>query len=255
MRLTKRNLCNFICCLSWQALSSYADACTGHVHSETIPKHALSTTAPLRPLGSGKSKGRHMRGALREQNLEDALPKPCFTPAAVMVHDSLPRPLVCGQLPPGRGRPSHPEHGLHASAPLLCLATSLGLCELEQRAQLVPEGIGEQRKHRQGDGRRQRVRQGDGRSLTGPALGVRPLRAGLMCAAETRPPHEVRALLLCRLDPAQESAHFCQAQVEPGGRTRAFFSRAWWRTTQSTACAKRANVMNRYQARYVRTSY
>jgi hypothetical protein len=92
------------------------------------------------------------------------------------------------------------------------------------------------------------VRQGDGRSLAGAALGVRPFRTGLMRAAETRPPHEVRALLLCRVDPAQESAHFCQAQVEPR-LTCAFFSRVRWRSTESTACAKSAKVMNRYQAR------
>jgi hypothetical protein len=88
-----------------------------------------------------------MRGAVREQNLEDALPKPIFAPATVMVHDGLPRPEVLGQLPPGRGRPSHPENGLHASAPLLGSATSLGLRGLNQRAQLVPERIGEQRKN------------------------------------------------------------------------------------------------------------
>lgn len=176
-----------------------------------------------------------MRVALREQNLEDALPQPCFAPATVMVRDGLPRPEVLGQLPPGRGRPGHPEDGLHASAPLLCLATSPGLRGLEQWSQLVPEGIGEQRKNRQWDGKRQRVGQCDGRSLANVALGVRPLRAGLMRAAETRPPHEVPALLLCRIDPAQESAHFCQAQVETGGLTIAFFSRARWRTTASTA--------------------
>jgi hypothetical protein len=190
-----------------------------------------------------------MRGAVREQNLEDALPKPSFAPATVMVHDGLPRPEVLGQLPPGRGRPGYPEHCLQAPAPLLCLATSLGLRGLEQRAQLVPEGIGERRQERQRDGKRQRVRLCDGRSLTGAALDVRSLRAGLMRAAKTRPPHEVRALLLCRIDPAQEAAHLCQAQLETGGVIRAFFSRARWRTTQSTACAKRANVMNRYQAR------
>ena len=162
-----------------------------------------------------------MRGALREQNLEDALPKPFFAPATVMVHDGLPRSEVLGQVPPGRGRPSHPEHCLHASAPLRCSATSLRLRGLEQRAQLVPESIGEQRKNRQRDG--QRVRRWDGRSLRGAALGVRPLRTGLMRAAETRPPHEMRALLLCRIDPSQESAHFCQAQVETGGLTCAFF--------------------------------
>jgi hypothetical protein len=172
-----------------------------------------------------------MRGALREQNLEDALPKPFFAPATVMVHDGLPRSEVLGQAPPGRGRPSHPENCLHALAPLLCSATSLGLRGLEQRAQLVPQSIGEQRKNRQRDGKRRRVRRWDGRSLRGAALGVRPLgvrplRAGLMRAAETRPPHELRALLLCRIDPAQEAAHFCQAQVETGGLTRAFFSRA-----------------------------
>lgn len=166
-----------------------------------------------------------------------------------MVHDGLPRPEVFGQLPPGRGCPGHPEHSLQAPAPLLCLAASLGLRGLEQRAQLVPEGIGERRKSRQRDGKWQHVRLCDGRCLTGAALGVRLLRAGLMRATETRPPHEVCALLLCRLDPAQESAHLCQAQVETGGRTRAFFSRARWRTTESTACAKSANVMNRYQAR------
>jgi hypothetical protein len=172
---------------------------------------------------------------LREQNLEDALPKPSFAPAAVMVHDGLPRSEVVGHLPPGRGRPCHPEHGLHVPTPLFCRATSLGLRRLEQQAQLVPDGIGERRKPRQRNGKRQRVRLGDGRRLTGTALGVRSLRAGLMCAAEVRPPHEVRALLLCRIDPAQESAHFCQAQVETGGLTSAFFSRARWRTTQSTA--------------------
>ena len=95
-----------------------------------------------------------MRGAGREQNLEDALPQPVFAPATVMVHDGFPRPEVCGQLPPGRGRPSYPEHGLHAPAPLLCLATSLGLRGLEQRTQLVPKGIGERRKHRQWNGKR-----------------------------------------------------------------------------------------------------
>ena len=98
-----------------------------------------------------------MRGALREQNLEDTLPKPCFAPAAVMVHDGLPRPEVCGQLSPGRGRRGYTEHGLHAPAPLLCGATPLGLHRLEQRAQLIPEGISERRKSRQQDGKRQRV--------------------------------------------------------------------------------------------------
>ena len=196
-----------------------------------------------------------MRGAWREQHLEDALPQPSFAPATVMVYDGLPRSEVFGQLPPGRGCPGHPKHCLQAPAPLLCCATSPGLCGLEQRAQLVPEGIGKRRKPRQRDGKRQRVRPCNGRSLIGAALGVRLLRAGLMRAAKTRPPHEVRALLLCRLDPSQEAAHFCQAQMETGGLTRAFFPRARWRTTQSTACAQRANVMNRYQARYVRTSY
>jgi len=167
-----------------------------------------------------------MRGAVREQNLEDALPKPSVAPAAVMVHDGLPRPEDFGQLPPGRGRPGYPEHGLQAPAPLLCLATSLGLRGLEQRAQLVPEGIGERRKPRQRDGKRERVRWGDRRSLTGAALGVSLLRAGLMRAAKTRPPHQVGALLRCCIDPAQESAHFCQAQEETGGLIRAFFSRA-----------------------------
>ena len=214
-----------------------------------IAKHALSTTAPLRSLGSGKSKRRHMRGAWREQHLEDALPQPSLAPATVMVYDGLPRSEVFGQLPPGRGCPGHPKHGLQAPAPLLCGATSPGLCGLEQRAQLAPEGIGERRKPRQRDGKRQRVRPCNGRSLIGAALGVRPLRAGLMPAAKTQPPHEVRALLLCRLDPSQEAAHFCQAQMETGGLICAFFSRARWRTTQRTACANRANVMNRYQAR------
>lgn len=160
---------------------------------------------------------------MREQNLEDARPMPCFAPAPVMVHDGLPRPEVVGQLSPGRSRPGHPENCLHAPAPLLCMATPLGLCGLEQRAQLVPEGIGEWSKHRQRDGKRQRVRLCDGRSLTGATPGVRPLRAGLMRATETRPPHEVRALLLCRIDPSQESAHLCQAQVETGGLIRVFF--------------------------------
>jgi hypothetical protein len=186
---------------------------------------------------------------LREQNLEDTLPKPSFAPATVMVYDGLPWSEVVGQVSPGRRRPGHPEHGLHAPAPLVCMATPLGRRGLDQRAQLVPEGIGEGRKQRQRDGQWQQVRRCGGRSLTGATLGVRPLRTGLMRAAETRPSHEVRALLLCRIDPAQEAAHLCQAQVETGGRSRAFFSRARWRTTQSTACAKSANVINRYQAR------
>src|SRR5262245_7137435 len=134
------------------------------------------------------------------------------------------------------------------------MATPLGLRGLEQRAQLVPEGIGEGRKQRQRDGQWQQVRRCGGRSLTGATLGVRPLRTGLLRAAETRPPHEGRALLLCRIDPAPEAAPLCQAQVETGGRSRAFFARARWRTTRRRAWAKRANVINRYQARYVRTS-
>ena len=165
-----------------------------------------------------------------------------------MVHDGLPRPELFGHLPPGRSRPGHPEHGLQEPAPLLFCVPPPGLHGLEQRAQQVPEGISERRKPWQRDRKRQRVRRCDGWSLAGTALGVRPFRAGLMRAAETRPPHEVRASLLCRVDPSQESAHFCQAQVEPG-LTCAFFSRVRWRTTQSTACAKRARVMNRYQAR------
>ena len=93
---------------------------------------------------------------------------------------------------------------------------------------MVPEGIGEQRKPRQQDGKRLRVQWCDGRSLTGAALGVGLLRAGLLRAgllraAKTRPPHEVRALLLSRIDPLQESAHLCQAQGETGGLISAFF--------------------------------
>ena len=195
----------------------------------------LSTTARLNSSGSGRRKASRRSSDRRKQDLENTLPESLVAPAAIVVPDGLPRSEVGGQLSPGRGCPGHPEHGLHASAPLLCLAPSLGLRGLEQRAQLVPKSIGERRKNRQWDGRRQRVRPCDVRSLAGAALGVRPFRAGLMRAAETRPPHEVCALLLCRLDPAQESAHFCQAQVETGGRTRAFFSRARWRTTQSTA--------------------
>ena len=176
-----------------------------------------------------------MRGAWREQNLEDAFPQSCFAPAAVMVHDRLPRPDVFGHLPPGRSRPGHPEYGLHVPTPLLGGATSLELRRFEQRAQLLPEGVREWRKPRQRNGKRERVRRCDGRRLTGAALGVRLLRAGLMPAAETRPPHEVRALLLCRIDPAQESAHFCQAEAGDRRAHSRFFSRTRWRTTVSTA--------------------
>ena len=176
-----------------------------------------------------------MRGALREQDLEEALPQPCFAPATVMGHDGFPRPEVFGHLPPGRGRPGHPEHCLHAPAPLRCCATSLELRRLEQWAQLVPEGKSRAEEAQATGWEAAVCAAGDGRGETAAALGVKPLRAGLMCAAETRPPHEMRPLLLCRLDPSQEAAHFCQAQLETGGLTSAFFSRAWWRTTASTA--------------------
>jgi len=65
----------------------------------------------------------------------------------------------------------------------------------------------------------------DRRSLIGAALGVTPLRSGLMAAAEARPPHHFSALLLCRIHPSQESAHFCEAQLETGRLAEPFFLR------------------------------
>ena len=140
----------------------------------------------------------------------------------------------------------HPQHRFDAPTPLVCWAASFGLWGLKQRAQLLPQGIGQLRQSRQTDRFRQGVHTRDRRSLTGAALCVTELRSGLMAASEARPPHQVRALLLSCIDPPQKATHFCKAQLETG---RAFFSRTWWRTTESTACAKRANVMKRYQAR------
>jgi hypothetical protein len=172
-----------------------------------------------------------------------------------MIDQRFPRAKALGELAPGRSRAGDPQHRFQAPAPLLGRAATPGLCRLEQGTELLPERIGEGRQTRQRDRKRQHVCTRNRRSLAGPALGVAARRSGLMTAAEMRPPDQELALLFGHCKPLHEPAHFCQAQVETGGLTRAFFSCVRWRTTESTACAKRARVMNRYQARYVRTSY
>src|SRR5215467_2801070 len=74
-----------------------------------------------------------MRGALREQNLEDELPKPGFAPATVMVHDGLPRPAVFWHLPPGRGRPGHED----ARPPRVCATALFGDLAWAARARIA----------------------------------------------------------------------------------------------------------------------
>ena len=167
-----------------------------------------------------------MRGTLREQNLEDPLPDTFFAPATIMVHDGFPRPETRRELTPGACRAGHPEHGFHTPAPLLCGATALGLRRLEQRAQLLPQGIGELRQPRQTNRRRPHVRRCNRRGLASAALQVAPIRSVLMGPAKAGPPHELRALLLCHLDPSDQSADFCDAELETGRLVRTFFSRA-----------------------------
>jgi hypothetical protein len=172
-----------------------------------------------------------------------------------MIHDGLPWSKVFGQVSPGARRACDPQHSFDAPPSLVCRAASFGLRGLEQRTQLFPEGIGELGQTWQTDRMRQRVWRRNRRGLTGATLLVAYVRAGLMRASEARPPHDPGALFLGQIDPTQEMAHFCQTQRETRLLAGAFFSRVRCRTTASTACAKRANVMNRYQARYVRTSY
>jgi len=188
-------------------------------------KVELSTTTPLRPLGNGRRETSHRRHALWEQNLEDTLPESFFAPPAIVVDDGFPWPEVGGQLAPGRGCTCDPEHSLHAPAPLPCRTTPSGLRRLEERAQVFPERIGQLGQPRQTDRFRQGVRRSNRRSLIGAALGVTLLRSGLMAAAETRPPQQLPALLRCRIDPSQESTHFCEAQLETSRLPRPFFSR------------------------------
>ena len=192
----------------------------------TAIEPVLSTTAPLSQLGSGKSKVSRVRDALREQNLEDPLPDPFFAPPTIMVHDGFPRPETLRELTPGARRAGHPEHGFHTPAPLLCRATALGLRRLEQRAQLLPQGISELRHPRQTNRRKPRVRRCNRRGLASAALQVAPMRSVLMGPAKAGPPHELRALLLCHLKPSDQSADFCDAELETGKLVRTFFSRA-----------------------------
>jgi len=186
----------------------------------------LSTTVPLNPLGNWRRKVRCMRGTLREQNLENPLPDPFFAPATIMVHDGFPRPETLRELTPGARRVGHPEHGFHTPASLLCGAAALGLRRLEQRAQLLPQGIGELRQPRQTHRRRPHVRRCNRGGLASAALQVAPIRSVLMGTAKAGPPHELRALLLCHLDPSDQSADFCDAELETGRLVRTFFSRA-----------------------------
>ncbi len=105
----------------------------------------------------------------------------------------------------------YPEHGLDAPTTLVCRAASFGLRRLKQRAQLLPQRIGELRQSRQTNLFRQSIHTCYRRSLTGAALGVAELCSGLMAAAEARPPHHLFALLLCGINPSEESAHFRKA--------------------------------------------
>jgi hypothetical protein len=89
--------------------------------------------------GSGRRKTCCSRGILRKQHLKNLLPNPLFAPAAVMIHDGLPRFEVCGQVSPGARRARDPQHSFDVPAPLVCRVS--GISDLVTFAQgLEKEG-------------------------------------------------------------------------------------------------------------------